>query len=371
MSQGYQTESNGAFTACSRFTAFTTAMFSTNTLRTAASGTAARGLKRLLVSLTLAASLPVAASYEEHPEAITFIADMVEQHEFTEGELRGWLSEARQQESILEAIARPAERTRTWAEYRPIFLQPLRVERGIEFWREHSEALGRVETELGVPAELVVAIIGVETNYGRTTGTHRVIDALTTLAFDYPPRAPFFRKELAQYFILMREHEQNPLDFKGSYAGAMGYGQFMPSSYRHYAIDFDGDDFADIWNNPVDAIGSVANYFAEHGWQAGQPVAVRARAEAELGSELDDNWNKIDPPEHSLAHWSSQGLKPIFPMGESSKVQPLLLEGVYGDEHWFALHNFYVITRYNRSHLYAMATYQLSLEIKAAMENDS
>lgn len=319
----------------------------------------------VIVSTISASSL---ADYREHPEAVGFIADMVERHEFSRSEMNAWLQEAQKQQNILEAIARPAERTRTWAEYRPIFLQPLRVERGVAFWQEHREALERAERELGVPAEMIVAIIGVETNYGRTTGSHRVIDALSTLAFDYPPRAPFFRRELEQYFILMREQEQDPLAFKGSYAGAMGYGQFMPSSYRHYAIDFDGDGFVDIWNNPTDAIGSVANYFAEHGWRSGRPVAVRARANSELGAGLDNYWNKINPPQYSLEHWSGEGLAPIFPMAESKQAQPLHLEGVHGDEYWLAFHNFYVITRYNRSHLYAMATYQLSLEIKAAME---
>lgn len=305
--------------------------------------------------------------YREHPEAKKFVAEMVSEHEFERAQLLEWLGQAQRQDSILELIARPAERTRTWAEYRPIFLQPLRVERGLEFWQAHRSAFERAERELGVPPEIVLAIIGVETNYGRTTGSHRVIDALSTLAFDYPPRSPFFRRELAQYFILMREQEQNPLAFKGSYAGAMGYGQFMPSSYRHYAIDFDGDGRIDIWNNPTDAIGSVANYFVEHGWQSGQPVAVRARAQGELSEELDEAWNKINRPERSLAHWRARGLVPIFALPESIESQPLRLEGVHGTEYWLAFNNFYVITRYNRSHLYAMATYQLSLEIKAAM----
>lgn len=332
-----------------------------------------RACRRLGMSLCglLLLSGPALADYREHPQAQAFIADMVEEHNFSAEQLRGWLGQARRQDSILELIARPAERTRTWAEYRPIFLQPLRVERGIVFWNEHKEALARAERELGVPAEMIVAIIGVETNYGRTTGTHRVIDALSTLAFDYPPRSPFFRRELGQFFVLMREQEQNPLDFKGSYAGAMGYGQFMPSSYRHYAIDFDGDGFADIWNNPTDAIGSVANYFAEHGWQPGRPVAVRARAAEQLDESLDAVWNNIDPPQQSLAHWRELGLVPIFPLAETAKSQPLHLEGIHGDEYWLAFHNFYVITRYNRSHLYAMATYQLSLELKAAMEEQN
>ncbi len=315
-----------------------------------------------------ATSVGAQADYRGHPEAQTFVAELVQEHDFEREPLEQWLAEAERQDSILEAIARPAERTRTWAEYRPIFLQPLRVNRGIAFWEEHKEALERAERELGVPPEIVLAIIGVETNYGRTTGSHRVIDALSTLAFDYPPRAPFFRKELAQYFILMREHEQNPLAFKGSYAGAMGYGQFMPSSYRHYAIDFDGDDFADIWSNPTDAIGSVANYFAEHGWQREAPVAVRARASKPLKRGDEADWNRIEPPKATVDDWAERGLTPIFRLPADLPANALALEGVYGDEFWLAFHNFYVITRYNRSHMYALAVEQLSKEIKTAME---
>ncbi|WP_024461009.1 lytic murein transglycosylase B [Marinimicrobium sp. LS-A18] len=316
------------------------------------------------------ASVGSSADYRAHPEAQAFVNELVEEHGFQASRLEGWLGEAKRQDGILEAIARPAERTRTWAEYRPIFLQPLRVTRGIAFWREHRDALKRAERELGVPPEIVLAIIGVETNYGRTTGSHRVIDALSTLAFDYPPRAPFFRKELAQYFILMREHEQNPLAFKGSYAGAMGYGQFMPSSYRHYAIDFDGDGFADIWNNPTDAIGSVANYFAEHGWQRGAPVALRARASDDLARGDASDWNRIHPPELTVADWAERGLTPIFPLPAELPANALALEGDFGEEFWLAFHNFYVITRYNRSHLYALAVEQLSKEIKTAMETE-
>ncbi|MGD8175740.1 lytic murein transglycosylase B [Marinimicrobium sp. ARAG 43.8] len=329
-------------------------------------------MPRRVIELTVWALCLIAAAaradYREHPEARAFIDEMVEDEGFEREPLTAWLGEAQRQDSILEAIARPAERTRTWAEYRPIFVQPLRVERGVEFWQENRDAFQRAEQELGVPAEVILAIIGVETHYGRITGSHRVIDALSTLAFDYPPRAPFFRKELKQYFILMREHEQNPLAFKGSYAGAMGYGQFMPSSYRHYAIDFDGDGFADIWNNPTDAIGSVANYFAEHGWQRDGLVAVRARASGEVERGDEKDWNRIDPPQHSVGDWNERGLSPIFELPADMPANALWLEGDHGEEFWLVFHNFYVITRYNRSHLYALAVDHLSREIKTAME---
>lgn len=311
----------------------------------------------------------VQADYSQHPEAKAFIDELAQNEKLAAGQIASWLAQAERQDSILEAIARPAERTKTWAEYRPIFVQPLRLERGLVFWREHRDALARAERELGVPAELILAIIGVETHYGRITGSYRVLDALATLAFDYPPRAAFFRRELAQYLILMQELELPPESFKGSYAGAMGYGQFMPSSYRNYAIDFDGDGFADIWNNPVDAIGSVAHYFAEHGWRRNAPVALRARAQQLPESEWSSIWNKIDKPSKPVSYWQKQGLEPILPVDEQRLAQPLKLEGVHGTEYWLGFHNFYVITRYNRSHLYAMATYHLSRELRQAINS--
>lgn len=327
----------------------------------------------LVVALVTALGIgaPVYADYRQHPEAERFITEMAERHGFEEAQMRAWMAEAERQDSILEAIARPAERTRTWAEYHPIFLQPLRVTRGVEFWQSHRDAFERAEATYGVPPEVILAIIGVETNYGRTMGSHRVIDALTTLAFDYPPRSPFFRRELEQYFILMREQKQNPLAFKGSYAGAMGFGQFMPSSYRNYAVDFDGDGLVDIWNNPTDAIGSVANYFAEHGWQRDGLVAVRARAGASLERGAEKDWNRIEPPERTVSDWQERELTPIFPLPGEAPANALALEGDYGEEFWLAFQNFYVITRYNRSHLYALAVQQLSKAIKTAMETQS
>ncbi len=217
-----------------------------------------------------------------------------------------------------------------------------------------------------MPAEIIVAIIGVETNYGRNMGSHRVLDALSTLAFDYPPRAPFFRSELGHYLQLTREQQQDPLSIKGSYAGAMGYGQFMPSSYRNYAVDFDGDGRVNIWTNVEDAIGSVANYFRAHGWRSDEPVALRARAGAELAPEL---LNLIDIPTTTLSHWRDRGLEAIVTLPEDWPAQAYRLDGEFGEEFWLGLHNFYVITRYNRSHMYALAVYQLSGEIRAAAEN--
>jgi membrane-bound lytic murein transglycosylase B len=212
-----------------------------------------------------------------------------------------------------------------------------------------------------------VSIIGVETNYGKNTGSWYVIDALSTLAFDYPPRAPFFRSELVNYFILTREQKHNPLEFKGSYAGAMGYGQFMPSSYRNFAVDFNGDGFTDIWNSPTDAIGSVANYFKKHGWQAGKSVVVPAKLTRARGKVLANNdFNKVVPPQLNVSDWKKVGVAPLTQLATDFPAIAIEFEGAKGLEYWFGLQNFYTITRYNRSPMYAMAVYDLSLEIKKA-----
>lgn len=323
-------------------------------------------LRRTGAAWLLAMVAPLAmADYREHPEAQKFINEMVDEHGFDREQMESWFASANKQQSILDAIARPAERTKTWKEYRPIFILPLRVTNGVKFWQEHKDVLARAEQQYGVPAEIIVSIIGVETNYGRNTGSHKVIDALSTLAFDYPPRSPFFRKELQNYFLLIREQKQDPLAFRGSYAGAMGYGQFMPSSYREYAVDFDGDGFTDIWNNTTDAIGSVANYFKRHGWKSGEPVAVRARFE---GDPAAITFNQIDPPQQTVADWKALGFQPVGSLDDHLPAVVLQLEGQHGTEYWMAPRNFYVITRYNRSHLYSMAVYQLSLLIREAKE---
>lgn len=228
------------------------------------------------VLVLLCCSVCVRADYSQHPQAQKLIEQLVREHDFSRSDLLAVFHAAEKKQTILEAIARPAEKTKSWAEYRPIFLQPSRIERGVGFWLDNRAALQRAEQTFGVPAEYIVAIIGVETGYGEFTGRYRVIDALSTLAFDYPPRSDFFTKELTHYLLLTRQYRQDPLSHKGSYAGAMGLGQFMPSSYREYAVDFSGDGWPDIWQNRADAIASVANYLQRHGWQAGQWVAQRA-----------------------------------------------------------------------------------------------
>lgn len=319
--------------------------------------------KLAVVGCAMFISANVMADYSAHPEAKSFIKDMVTKHDFSEKEVKRILAGAQKRQGILDAMSRPAEKTRTWKEYRPIFIQPLRVNGGVTFWKENQEALERAERMFGVPAEMIVAIIGVETNYGRNTGSYHVLDALTTLAFDYPPRAPFFRSELENYLILTREHNQDPFKFKGSYAGAMGYGQFMPSSYRNYAIDFTGDGFADIWNDTTDAIGSVANYFVKHGWQAGQEVILPARL---TGARDAIKFNDLQVPSKTLADWKGAGLVAQTTHADTAKAVAIEFDGENGLEYWLGLQNFYTITRYNRSPMYAMAVYQLSQDIKAA-----
>lgn len=299
----------------------------------------------------------VSADYSKHERLASFVDGLASEHNFDRDQVMAVFAQAEKKQSILDAISRPAEKRLKWFEYRKIFVTETRIEQGKAFMQTYAEPLARAEQRFGVPAELIAAIIGVETRYGRNKGSYRVVDALATLAFDYPPRSKFFSKELAQVFLLAREQGFDVLDLKGSYAGAMGFGQFIPSSYRHYAIDFDGDGVVDILNNVEDAIGSVANYFVKHKWRSGQPVAVRQDKVVDLPAQFTFKSLK---PKHSVAELVSAGL-PVMPQLEAAmpaKVQ--VLDLVEGQEQWLTLHNFYVITRYNHSHMYAMAVYQLS-----------
>ncbi|MDN3640828.1 lytic murein transglycosylase B [Simiduia curdlanivorans] len=315
-------------------------------------------MKQLLALVALVASPSFAlADYRENPEAKLFMADMLKQSVATSAQLDAWFSSANKQQSILDAIARPAEKTKTWAEYSKIFLTTDRIDKGIAFWREHADTLAKAEAQYGVPASIIVAIIGVETRYGRNMGSYRVIDALSTLAFDYPPRAPFFRKELHNFIQLVQEQKQDPLALKGSYAGAMGYGQFMPSSFRNYAVDFDGDAIADIWANPTDAIGSVANYFAGHGWVKGGAVTARVRVAKDFDEAL---LNTTFKPDTSARDAQQAGYTPVFEFEPEEMLTLYKLEGDSGAEFWAGANNYYVITRYNHSRMYALAVYQLS-----------
>lgn len=304
------------------------------------------------------------------PESLRdeFVEKMTIQYGFDKTRLNDLFRQAVVSKSILEAISRPAEKKLPWYKYRAIFLQDKRIRAGLRFWQENRAKLSEAEKKFGVPAEIITAIIGVETFYGRNKGRYRVFDALNTLAFHYPKRAAFFRSEFEQFLLLAREQGFEPLSLKGSYAGAMGLPQFISSSYRHYAIDFDGDEVIDIWNNPNDAIGSVANYFTEHGWRSGKPVIVKVKVAEESSRKLLSKGLK---PDISLSDLEKHGVisDAVFEPGEKLKLFEYELED--GNEYWVGHHNFYVITRYNHSALYAMAVYQLALEIKKQINQES
>lgn len=319
-------------------------------------------LGSMFCSLALAGHV-WAAGYDSSPEAEAFIGELVRDNGFAEEQLLALFAEAQRKEPILAAISKPAERVKPWKVYRPIFITDARVAQGVDFWRQHEEALSRAEKQYGVPAQVIVAIIGVETFYGRNTGSWRVLDALSTLAFDYPPRASFFRQQLKEFLMLVREQQVDPLSLKGSYAGAMGLPQFMPGSFRAYAVDFDGDGHINIWSDPTDAIGSVANYFYMHGWQSGQPVVSRAQVN---GQHFQDGLTEGLEAVKNVGQLRSLGWQPEQPMDSNLQAIAFRLDGDAGDEYWLGLPNFYVITRYNRSIMYAMAVHQLSERLSVA-----
>jgi len=298
-----------------------------------------------------------AQGYVARKDVQEFMRDMVTKHDFKETYLQSVFAGAVFKQSIINAISRPAEKVLTWKEYRKIFVTDQRIRGGRTFIQKHRKAFRRAEKSYGVPTSIIAAVIGVETLYGRRMGTYRVLDSLATLAFDYPPRAEFFRKQLEEFLLLVREEQQNESELLGSYAGAMGFGQFIPSSYRVYAVDFDADGVRDIWNNPVDAIGSVANYLHAHGWRSGHAIAMMVPApnlqsQGLFGSELLPRIEvKELRRENILSDWPGDG---------ENVASPLLFNGEQGKEYWLGLYNFYVITRYNHSKLYAMAVYQLS-----------
>ncbi|HJO35346.1 MAG TPA: lytic murein transglycosylase B [Gammaproteobacteria bacterium] len=288
-----------------------------------------------------------------------FVAETVREYGLDEDVVRGVLGQAEQRESILAAMRRPAE-AKPWHAYRKIFLTPERIEGGVAFMREHAEILARAEQEYGVPPQIVTAIIGVETFYGRHTGSYRVVDALATLGFAYPPRAKFFRSELGHFLQLVQEEPIDPLAAKGSYAGAMGLGQFIPSSYRAYTVDFDADGTRDLWGSKADAIGSVANYFARHRWRAGEPVALPVAASGALAEQA----NRGIELTTTVGALQQAGLDVPATLPGDAPANLVALEQPQGEDYWLGLHNLYVITRYNRSVHYAMAVYQLSEAIR-------
>jgi membrane-bound lytic murein transglycosylase B len=289
-----------------------------------------------------------------------FIHQMVAKYHFDERELTQLLQSAVIKNDILKRISSPSEGL-PWHKYRKIFLTQARIDGGVKFWQENAQALAAVSQQTGVAPEIIVAIIGVETGYGKNMGNHRVLDALATLAFAYPPRSKFFTGELEQFLLLCREENKNPREPLGSYAGAMGYPQFMPSSFRALAKDFEHDGKRDIWQNPRDAIASVAYYFQQNGWQQGQDVAAKATANSTQYKAFLNKDLKLSATIGQLAHAGVNSTQNFPP---TTKVKLVALEQLENEDLWLGFHNFYVITRYNHSPLYAMAAYQLSQEIK-------
>lgn len=319
---------------------------------------------RILV-LVLCCLLPLsqlfASTYDptKRQDVSDFIDEMVNDKKMDRTHLENLFKETNKRDDILELIARPAERVLVWHEYRKIFITQLRIDGGKKFLTQYADALQRAEQKYGVPAEIITAIIGVETYYGGNKGRHRVIDALATLSFDYPPRAKFFRSQLVEFLNLTKKENLNPRLPMGSYASAMGYPQFIPTSYRDFAVDFDGDDFADIWTNPVDAIGSVANYFAAHGWKKGQPVVekIQTLKNTEKLPELRLNrFNRI-----SMADAKAAGVVPVnSKLANELKTIPMAFALEEGEFYLLGMQNFYTITRYNHSRMYALAVHELA-----------
>jgi membrane-bound lytic murein transglycosylase B len=315
----------------------------------------------LLAAVLCAGARPACAIDVKRPDVKEFIAHMAESTTFKKRQLRKILKAAQSQPAIIEAMDRPAEKAKPWFEYRQIFLTERRIREGADFWIAHRQALDRASVQSGVPPEYLAAILGVETYYGRLTGSYRVLDALSTLAFDYPARAKFFREELEQFLLLTRDARLDPLTVKGSYAGAMGAPQFMPSNYRRYAVDADADGRIDLWTNWPDVCASVGNYLKEHGWNAGEPVLSEASVEAEKASELDGRKLALSETVGSL---HSKGVS--FDSSLSADAPALLIAADDADGvHWrVGYNNFYVITRYNHSALYAMAVNDLAAAVK-------
>lgn len=298
-----------------------------------------------------------------------FVQHMVQKHGFDSAELHRVLAQAERSDWIIRLMdaqapttAKPTGPTGAWNRYRAKFITPDNVQNGVNFWREYESELNRAYQLYGVPPEIIVGIIGVETRWGRVMGKTRILDALVTLAFDYPRRAEFFTSELESFLVMTRDEGMDPTEPKGSYAGAMGYGQFMPSSFQRYAVDFNGNGHTNLWD-PVDAIGSVANYFKAHGWEKGQPVAVRGQGQL-------PGYEHGFQTRYPVATLRRAGLTPTSSLGNHSESSLLRLDVGSGYQYWYGLPNFYTITRYNHSTHYAMAVWQLGLAVKDARGGD-
>ncbi len=323
----------------------------------------------VLISLLLSgfsglATAAISDTSFEQKQIDQFVAEMVKDHNFDATKLKTILAHAERKQSIIDAMNRPAE-GKPWHQYRPIFMTESRIREGINFLSKNREILAAAEKKFGVPATIITAVIGVETRYGHFRGRYRVIDALSTLTFAYPKRAKFFRSQLKHFLLMAREENMDPLKPLGSYAGAMGQPQFIPSSFRNYAIDFDGDGKRDLWESMDDIIGSVANYFSHHHWRKGETITSRATVNGKVAESLLKNGYKPSFKAEVLKRHKIEGEHDI---PADQDVALISLKQKQGFEYWIGFHNFYVITRYNHSPLYAMAVYQLSEAIRSRAE---
>lgn len=321
-----------------------------------------------VLALALAASSTARAheTYATRPEVRAFITEMVERHGFVEAELNAVFARAERKDAVLKAIARPPEKTKPWKDYRAGFLTERRVQAGIEFWDTHRATLARATREYGVPAEVIVAILGVETYYGSRKGRWRVVDSLVTLAFDYPPRSAYFRSELEHYLLLVREVGLDVFEVHGSYAGAIGMPQFMPRSYIAYAVDFDGNGTVNLSASAADAIGSIGNFLKKHGWREGEPVQARATAR---GNASPRTLESSVQPRYTLAELGTAGIEPEgtsgLPPSDTLAALVELPNGPEPSDYRLGFHNFYVLTRYNRSALYSSVVVDLAAVLRA------
>ena len=320
-----------------------------------------RALPLLVAMLPLMDAAAAPATGQLAPEVETFIQEMVQKHQFSEVSLRQLFAKVEPNPAVIGAISAPITAL-PWHEFRSRFVDAARINGGVRFWREHAATLEKARRKFGVPEEIIVATIGVETIYGRHTGGFGVLEALTMLAFHYPPRAELFRSELTQYLLLAREARIDATSMKGSYAGAIGIPQFLPSSYRRYAVDFDGDGKRDLVNSPADAIGSVANYYKLHGWRAGEAIAVSVDVDPGSAIELLAMGIK---PQLKVSELMRRGVSPAAPVEDGSAAALITAESESGPSYWLGLNNFYVITRYNRSINYALAVHELARELRA------
>ncbi len=317
-----------------------------------------------VVSIYIFAACQAVASesYLDLAEVRSFIDNFSEQHAYPKSSLTALIGNVKKQVQVLDAIRRPAEKKKNWREYGEIFITTKRINEGLQFWAQNAVVLDAAERQFGIPPEIIVAIIGVESFYGRYKGRYPVLDSLVTLGFEYEPRKKFFRSELEHFLLLAKEEALDPSAIKGSYAGAMGKSQFISSSYRRYAVDFDENGKRDLWESNADAIGSVANYLKEHGWQMGQPVTFPVTVKGERYKTLLEMGLKPAAPIFELSRY---GIQPHDELPtEKGEVALLEFKKDHSSEYWIGMNNFYVITRYNHSSMYAMAVYQLSQQVK-------